>query len=495
MVKKQVQAFIAHYLKPLSNLGIRKKIACGYILAIGIAAFGAISARVVHGSAEEAEEIAEEIAEKAELLKELELTLLEVHHLPYRLASLVNQPEDFNQKTNRLFRCIDSLEKILDRIQPCSDSIDEVCDYVHPATDKQLQQWLKDHRGTIGIYSQQIEVLLSNVELTDGDALQVDPLRQSLIQFANGDASQAFGHLSDELQPIFPVFDAAFNEAHQAYEESEALEGDILVISLLASTFLATVFAIITSRAIAHPLEVTTKIAQEVTKTSNFNLRAPVITQDEVGQLTLALNHLIQRVSEYTQALQTAKESAEAASRAKSEFLSKMSHEFRTPLNAILGFSQLMGGDLSLKPEHQEHLDTISRSGEHLLVLINDVLEMAKIEAGQISLNESNFDLHWLLKSLQEMLQIRAEVKGLQLIFDCSPGIPQYLRTDEGKLRQVLINLLGNAIKFTQAGRVTLRVRPGDKSQGKQERGAEGRGIKGDREMGRWGDGGDGGDG
>ena len=464
MVKKQVQAFLTPYLKPLLGLGIRKKIAYGYILAIGIALFGAISARIVHITSEKAEEKAEEIAESAKLLKELEGILLEVHHLPHRLALLTNNPQEFNQKATRLFNCINALELLLNHIQPCSDSTDKACGYGRLTTNVQLQKWLKDHRGTISIYSEQIETLLQDVDPVAWETTKAEALGQSLVHFSSSEVSRTFGLLSDELLPIFPVFDAAFNEAHTAYEDAEALEGNILLLSLLVSALIATVFAIVTSRAIAHPLEITTQIAQQVTKTSDFNLRAPVITQDEVGQLTLALNHLIQRVSEYTQALQTAKESAEAASRAKSEFLSKMSHEFRTPLNAILGFTQVMGNDPSLNPEQQEHLDTISRSGEHLLVLINDVLEMAKIEAGQITLNESNFDLHRLLKSLQEMLQIRAQAKGLRLIFDCPSDIPQYLRTDEGKLRQVLINLLGNAIKFTRRGWVKLRIRAGDES-------------------------------
>ncbi|MGF1677379.1 MAG: ATP-binding protein, partial [Rivularia sp. (in: cyanobacteria)] len=161
------------------------------------------------------------------------------------------------------------------------------------------------------------------------------------------------------------------------------------------------------------------------------------------------------------QALQQAVIAADAANRAKSEFLANMSHELRTPLNAILGFSQLITQDKTITEEHQNSLAIINRAGEHLLSLINDILEMSKIEAGRISLNIIDFDLHTFLDNLQEMLRFRALGKRLQLTFENAADIPRYIQTDASKLRQVLINLLGNAIKFTKKGSVKLSVKMG----------------------------------
>ncbi|HEY9608263.1 hybrid sensor histidine kinase/response regulator [Allocoleopsis sp.] len=164
------------------------------------------------------------------------------------------------------------------------------------------------------------------------------------------------------------------------------------------------------------------------------------------------------RVTQRTAELAKAKEAAEVANEAKSTFLANMSHELRSPLNAILGFAQLMTRSRSLPPEHLENVGIITRSGEHLLTLINQVLDLSKIEAGRTTLNEKNFDLYRLLDDLEDMFQLKADDKHLQLLFDRAPDVPRYIRTDEVKLRQVLINLLNNALKFTTEGGVSVRV-------------------------------------
>ncbi|MEQ8536299.1 MAG: response regulator [Coleofasciculus sp. D1-CHI-01] len=185
---------------------------------------------------------------------------------------------------------------------------------------------------------------------------------------------------------------------------------------------------------------------------------ARVEHQLTIRLLSIEVRDRNQKLEQEIQERRKAEKAAAAASQAKSEFLANMSHELRTPLNAILGFTQVMSRDIKITPEQREYLGIINRSGEHLLDLINDILDLSKIESGIISLYESSFDLYRLLDNLEEMFQIKAEQKKINLVFVVAPNVPQTIKTDAKKLRVCLINLLGNAIKFTEQGTITLRV-------------------------------------
>jgi PAS domain S-box-containing protein len=156
--------------------------------------------------------------------------------------------------------------------------------------------------------------------------------------------------------------------------------------------------------------------------------------------------------------LRQAKEAAEAANQAKSTFLSQISHELRSPLNTLLGYAQLLARGSNLTPTQHEYLEVLDRSGNHLAQIINDVLSLARIEAGQVTLKPGIVHLPDLLTSVRLIFQMRAKVKGLQIRLHAAANLPHWIEADEGKLRQVLINLLDNAIKFTPQGSITLSV-------------------------------------
>jgi two-component system sensor histidine kinase/response regulator len=174
-------------------------------------------------------------------------------------------------------------------------------------------------------------------------------------------------------------------------------------------------------------------------------------------ELTRHRDHLEQQVSERTAALSRAAEQADSANRAKSVFLANMSHELRTPLNSIIGFSQIMVESTSMFDEEKHNLAIINRSGHHLLALINDILELSKIEAGQSRLTVASVALGEMIGEVQDMVRLAASSKGVRLLVAC-PQLPPPVLVDGGKLRQVLINLMSNAVKFTEAGSVTLAL-------------------------------------
>ncbi|NQE36947.1 hybrid sensor histidine kinase/response regulator [Microcoleus asticus] len=240
------------------------------------------------------------------------------------------------------------------------------------------------------------------------------------------------------------------------------------VLLCFAALGVAVAIGILTSRWVTNPILSLNTAAKNIAK-GEWNQTVESERSDELGELAKSFNRMAQqlqqsfetlehRVHERTAELAVAKDKAEVANQAKSTFLANMSHELRSPLNAILGFSQLMTRSQTLSPEHQENISIISSSGEHLLTLINNVLDLSKIESGRTTLNQKKIDLYRLLNDLEDMFQLKADDKHLQLVFERSPEVPQYVETDDLKLRQILINLLNNSLKFTEEGGVSVRV-------------------------------------
>ncbi|ATB40887.1 periplasmic sensor hybrid histidine kinase [Cystobacter fuscus] len=233
----------------------------------------------------------------------------------------------------------------------------------------------------------------------------------------------------------------------------------------LVAVIFSFAMAFLFQRNIVGPVHRLTGVAEQVAA-GNLSARAAVESSDEIGVLALSINIMTQRLAETIGHLETvfaearrAKDAAETANLAKSTFLAHMSHELRTPLNGILGYAQILRRDKKLGEREIAGVNVIQQSGEHLLTLINDILDFAKIEAGKLELYVTDLQLARLLRTITEMISLRAAQKGLDFSCDTTPDLPAWVRADEKRLRQVLLNLLSNAVKFTDSGQVRLRVR------------------------------------
>ena len=444
-------------LRLFNRLSIRQKIGWGYGLVIGVVLMGVTSAFLV--STYSVRPLRTQLAidqKKANVLDGLSQSLLQLKHNQDNLVQFLSNGKDMEKIERGVSALRSNIFVMNNQLQQLQD-IPETTDIKIQEDYQALQDLTQRYKERLTNYSEQFETLIQTTEKPNLSPKILQSVQKSLINLNRTSGIIQVYPVYAETTQLENRFRKRAETAMRDYETIESIGNNIIIITVVLSSGLAIVFAIFTGYMIATPLDIMIKVAEQVSEESDFALQAPVTSSDEIGVLTQSLNHLIQRVAEYTEELQKAKIVAEAANRSKSVFLANMSHELRTPLNAIIGYSEMLhdeSEDLGYT-DFLPDLERIQTAGKHLRDMISDILDISKIEAGHVTLYLENFPVDQLIEDVITTATPLAEKNNNVLKVKTKPNIGT-MYADMPKVRQILLNLLSNASKFTEKGTIYL---------------------------------------
>jgi signal transduction histidine kinase/FixJ family two-component response regulator len=433
----------------INRFSISTKIYFGYAIALGIMVLGT-TVGIVSGDdyLHRTDQQRKIIRQERQQLSKLQNTLFSLQLFP-KNSSNFQTPQSFQKAELAAIEQITAARKLLKQINSSAAN----------SAIKELKPLLIKHHSTWKNFSSSLELTLRQIEPLAFNANKLKKANQLLAEFAASENSNKMLQFQNELATVIVVAEKQEEQAEIALLQAQRLRILIIVASIGLSLSITVLLIVYTHQAITRSVQAITDVAQKAIADSNFDLQAPVTTTDELGKLAISLNQLIGYTKTLLEEQKETKLAADAANHAKSKFLAHMSHELRTPLNGILGYAEILQRSQNITKREQRGIEIIHKCGSHLLTLINDILDISQIETNRMQLFPSDFHLPSFLQGIVEICRIQAEQKDIEFIYQPPENLPSGITTDKKRLRQVLINLVSNAIKFTDTGSVTLQVK------------------------------------
>ena len=421
-----------------SRMSLNQKIKSGYIFTVSITILGTIISLVIgdyYYLLAKQKKI--KIAQEYRLLSKLRYTTFELQSIT-RFSSPTQNTKNLRQAKVILAQLSTS---------PVSFSIPEA------------KELVAKYKNTIRKLYQILDAKLNKIEplISNSDALP--PGQEKLAGFIANYINSELLDLTDDLAVVLNIFEKKEEQIKAELAQAEILRLLIILIGITFSLTITFILANYINKIITKPLQEIIFFAQKFAQESQLEIGLSQINRDEIGQIVNYLNQLIAKTQSLIIAHKEAEKKFDIANQTKRKFMANISHELLTPLNGILGYTQVLHNSHNLTTKEQRGIKVIHKCAEHLLVLINDILDFSKIEANNLQLNFSDFHLASFLQEIIDIYDIQARQKDIIFIYEAPINLPSAITTDKQRLRQVIVNLLSNAIKFTEQGSVKLQVK------------------------------------
>ncbi|NJR17607.1 MAG: hypothetical protein HC785_19075 [Calothrix sp. CSU_2_0] len=445
--KKRSQIFknVIHHINFLS---IEKKIKFGYLTSVAVVMSGSLTGIAIgdfwqnHANSERIKLRGERI-----LLSKLRsdtISLQVVAAFPPSLQKVRN----FQQAKTTAIQRITRNKKLLNQISNQTIIL----------SNQSFQVLFDKHQDTHLEFLQNLEFLLNKIEPKSLGTKQITLIKDDFNKLNESAVIQETEDFINQLVNAIEVAEKQEEKAESNLKKVMILRIIIIFLSISASIILVYLFVIYTSKNVSLPVTAIINVTQQAIKKQDFSLKVPESNTTDLAKLANYINQMLYQLKTLSEVQKNAQVSADSANQAKSKFLANMSHELRTPLNGILGYAQILSRSENITEEQRHGIKTIYQCGFHLLSLINDILDLSKLESQKLELELVDFHLPSFIQGVVEICRVKAEQKGIDFIYEPQINLPIGITTDKKRLRQILINLLSNAIKFTNAGCVKLKV-------------------------------------